>query len=117
MFVKPHVDLIRDLHHVGRQLGVLKRIYQSYALIIDRILERQKPVNASTARRTSESSSHGTQKLNDVTDPQNYGVSLSSAATVRFERLKDRINHLALSEINDCLDEKADLVFLVCSHV
>ena len=115
MFKKPHVDLINDLHHVGRQLGVLKRVYQSYAVIIDRVLDRQKPVNTSTARRPSVSSSHGTQNLDDVTDPQNYGVSLSADATVRFERLRDRINLYALSEIQDCLNEKESLVFLVCS--
>ena len=44
---------------------------------------------------------------------QTFGAPLSSAASVRFERLRDRINLLALSEIQECLDEKDSLVFLV----
>lgn len=44
---------------------------------------------------------------------QTFGAPLSSAATVRFERLRDRINLYALSEIQECLDEKESLVFLV----
>lgn len=115
MLERPHVDLINDLHDVGRQLGVLKRLYKSYALIIDRILERQKPVSSLTAHRSRESSINGTQNSKEVSSPRNYKVSLSSAATVRFERLRDRINLFALSEIQDCLDEKESLVFLVRS--
>lgn len=50
-----------------------------------------------------------------LTDDKSYGVSLSPAAVVRFERLRDRIQLYALSEIQDCLDDKESLVFLVCS--
>lgn len=83
------------------------------------------------ARKPSQLSDHTAQVVHDVSlareelsaDAQNfgeplstqtYGVSLSSAATVRFERLRDRINLYALSEIQECLDEKESLVFLVC---
>lgn len=122
MFVKPDVNLINDLHQVGRQLAVLKRMYQSYVLIIERILERQKPVETPIAQRPSQLSERAIQIVHDVScareelplSTQTYGVSLSSAATVRFERLRDRINLLALSEIQECLDEKESLVFLVC---
>lgn len=40
------------------------------------------------------------------------GVSLSSAAKVRFERLKDRIMLYALSEIEECLAQKDSLVMM-----
>jgi Mg2+ and Co2+ transporter CorA len=40
------------------------------------------------------------------------GVSLSSAAKVRFERLKDRILLYALSEIDECLAQKDSLVMM-----
>ncbi|MCJ1468059.1 hypothetical protein MMC07_006685 [Pseudocyphellaria aurata] len=124
MFVKPDVDLVNDLHHVGRQLAVLKRMYQSYVLIIERILERQKPVKTPIAQKLSQSSERATKIIHDVSlareelplSTHTYGVSLSSAATVRFERLRDRINLLALSEIQECLDEKESLVFLVCHY-
>ncbi|KAI9800774.1 MAG: hypothetical protein M1833_003191 [Piccolia ochrophora] len=41
----PDVNDINELYHVGRQLGVLKRIYESYEQIIDRILKKQKLKN------------------------------------------------------------------------
>ncbi len=47
------------------------------------------------------------------TGSESLAVPLSPTATVRFERLLDRINHLALNEIQECLDEKESLVFLV----
>lgn len=114
MFAKPEVQLIEDLHRVGRQLAVLKRMYESYALIIERILDRQKPIPSLMSRSPTELSDQGGRgELSK--DDQSYGVSLSPAAVVRFERLRDRIKLYALSEIQDCLDDKESLVFLVCS--
>ncbi len=113
LFSKPEVDLIEDLHRVGRQLAVLKRMYESYALIIDRILDRKKPLNPGLAWRPSDLNNK-IAKEEVSRDDQTYGVSLSPAATVRFERLRDRIKLYALSEIQDCLDDKESLVFLVC---
>lgn len=98
MFKQPHLELIQLLHQYGRQLSVLKRMYQSYELIIQRILDKQK----------SPLPSSGTPS-----DATTFGAPLSPAATVRFERLQDRITHYAISEIQECLDEKEALVFLV----
>lgn len=117
MFEKAELGHIERLHGIGRQLAVLKRIYQSYDLIIARVLERQKPlINAAgepgklkwpllvagEAPITSGSLASSS-----------FGVALSAPAIVRFERLKDRINLYALGEIQDCLDEQESLVFLV----
>ena len=116
MFTKPQVTLIQRLHQYGRELAVLKRMYQSYALIIDRILDRQKPLYSSSGEPPSMSSSHGENMILEgerTPRVQTFGARLSSAASVRFERLRDRINLLALSEIQECLDEKESLVFLV----
>ena len=111
MFRKPAVTHIQRLHHIGQQLAVLKKIYQSYALIIDRILDRQKPVDMSNSTHlVQERIGDHEQALHAKSDK--YRVPLSSAATVRFERLRDRINLYALSEIQECLDEKEALVFL-----
>ena len=95
---------------------MLKRMYQSYALIIDRILDRQKPLYSSSGEPSSMSGRHGEAMLSEgkgTSRLQTFGAPLSSAASVRFERLRDRINLLALSEIQECLDEKESLVFLV----
>ena len=116
MFTKPQVPLIQRLHQYGRELAVLKRMYQSYALIIDRILDRQKPLYSSPGESSTMSGSHGEAMILEgqvTSQVQTFGVPLSSAASVRFERLRDRINLYALSEIQECLDEKESLVFLV----
>jgi Mg2+ and Co2+ transporter CorA len=113
-----HVD---QLHHIGCQLAVLKRVYQSYELIIDRVLKKQEASLASLKNsyilpgNASHISSH---PVNDVPGPlvpeadSLLGVALSSAARARFERLKDRILLYALSEIQECLDQKESLVMM-----
>jgi len=112
MSKKPEIKHIQGLHHIGQQLAVLKKIYQSYGLIIDRILDRQKPVDLSNSTQLLQEDL-GQNKSMLTAQTRAYAVPLSSAATVRFERLRDRINLYALSEIQDCLDEKESLVFLV----
>lgn len=130
MMQRPNVDLVGELHSIGRQLAVLKRMYNSYNLIIDRILEKQKPIDNSIERRPSSRDINGGQpvdgvplvtgeattdprRLDDTGAPQTLGVRLSEAAAVRFRRLRDRIDLYALSEIQECLDEKESLVFMV----
>ena len=112
MSKKPEVKHVQRLHHIGQQLAVLKKIYQSYSLIIERILDRQKPVDMSNSTQLLQEGL-GSNKAMLTAQTRSYAVPLSSAATVRFERLKDRINLYALSEIQDCIDEKENLVFLV----
>ena len=123
MFSTAELGHIDELHHYGRQLAVLKRMYSSYDIIIDRVLAGLRSgqmghSQPSDSMREYEASSHQSQT---PYPPQRereasltpYGVSLSIAASKRFERLKDRINLFALSEIQDCIDEKEALVLLV----
>lgn len=131
MFGRPNIDLIQSLHQTGRQLAMLKRMYQGYALIIKRILEKQKPFAELTPRQKRETPTavgpleFGGNAMSPGMDEslnlnphipstsESLGAPLSQAAVVRFERLLDRINLYALSEIQECLDEKDALVFLV----
>ena len=123
MFGTADLEHVNRLHQIGRQLAVLKRIYQSYDLIIERILDRQKPIENPTAptaatlqglrNRLHDSGDDLTQSNSAVKEFMAIGVPLASVAIVRFERLKDRIRLYALSEIQECLDEKEQLVFLV----
>jgi hypothetical protein len=106
---------IERLHHIGRQVAVLKRIYLSYEQIIVRVLEKQEPTAASLKN------SHYVQGDNLsasdlLIDESQLGLGgfLTSAARVRFERLKYRIRLYALSEIEECLDQKESLVMMVC---
>lgn len=121
MLIKADLTHVDQLHHIGCQLAVLKRVYHSYSLLIERILERREVTIASlknsrvvSAAESMIASAHG----NDTPNPlipelaSSIGVSLSSAAGVRFERLKDRIALYALSEIQECIDQKDSLVMM-----
>ncbi|KAL6231405.1 hypothetical protein BDW75DRAFT_220298 [Aspergillus navahoensis] len=122
MLNKPVVDLIDELHWLGRQLAVLKRLYQSYELIMTRLLQRQRLLQ-DEAR-----SNHQRAPFGHTFDPEihrqmtgsfsasvpetSVGVRLSPPAVARFERLLDRIKLYCLSEIESCLTEKESLTFL-----
>jgi hypothetical protein len=129
MLNKPVVDLIDELHWLGRQLAVLKRLYQSYELIMTRILQRQR-VLRDEARSThpkyalghtfADTESHERRHMTMQTATSvssapetTVGVRLSTPAIARFERLLDRIKLYCLSEIDSCLTEKESLTFLV----
>ena len=66
------------------------------------------------SERDANGSRSGTLEL-EKTQAEGYGVPISSAAALRFERLKDNITLYALSEIGACLDEKNSLMSMVSS--
>ena len=124
MFQRADFSKIDQLHHAGQQLAVLKRIYESYVLIIDRILCRQKTLpstdnsvnHKSSPESTLPPQPHmGSEALGQLSEEggQAFLVPLTPKSTVRFERLRDRIKMYALNEIEQCLEEKESLVFLV----
>ena len=88
-------------------------------MIIDRILERQKPKNQlyhsshGILDHRIASPCHGGRVHNEGSPDGVLGPTLSSSAIVRFQRLGDRIDLYVLSEIQQCLDEKEALVFMV----
>lgn len=126
MLNKPIVDLIDELHWLGRQLAVLKRLYQSYELIMTRILQRQRLLHEEArsnhpqmpfGHSFSDMDLHRQMTMQSVlsvsTPATSVGVRLSAPAVARFERLLDRIKLYCLSEIDSCLTEKESLTFLV----
>lgn len=129
MFDAAEVSLIQEVHDVGRQLTVLKLMYQSYELIVSRLLYRQrsnKDVDVGGLSPRSTSHSHNIRIVHDTAASQlaqdehvyldegsDLSVKLSLSAVVRFERLLDRIRLYALTEIEECLKEKESLVFMV----
>lgn len=129
MVKKPQVDLVDELHWLGRRLAVLKKIYQSYDLIMWRILQRQRLLRDEARTNKPPTALGSPLSETDVLDLRrqqtfqsdlslsatsdvSVGVPLSSAATARFERLLDRIKLYCLSEIDGCLTEKESLTFL-----
>ena len=106
MFDTAKLEHVNTLHHYGRQLAVLKRMYQSYDRIIERIFDMDKLFEDS-------GSSPGSTTTLQAQSNGNLGVRISPLAIVRFQRLRDRINLYALSEIQECLDEKDALVQVV----
>lgn len=135
MLDRPVVDLVNELHWLGRRLAVLKRLYQSYELIMRRLLQRQRMLRDEARSSQPAAIPYGTtfgdmgsvdMRQSNVmsnscfqhTTEKSVGVQLSSTAVARFERLVDRINLYCLSEIENCLIEKESLTFLVSSfHV
>ena len=120
MLVRADLSYINKLHDVGRELTVLKRIYQSYDQVIGHVLRGQKAVGTGEPRdfksdsppQAMESSEPGESSQTRGRKAQ-FGPTLATEAVNRFERLRDRIRIYALSEIQDCLDEKESMAFMV----
>ncbi|KAL2828493.1 hypothetical protein BDW59DRAFT_143197 [Aspergillus cavernicola] len=128
MLNKPVVELIDELHWLGRQLAVLKRLYQSYELIMTRILQRQRLLRDEArsnhprlpfGHTFADTEIHERRQMtmqsgmSVSTIPEtSVGTRLSPPAVARFERLLDRIKLYCLSEIDSCLTEKESLTFL-----
>jgi hypothetical protein len=110
-----HIDL---LHGIGNELGALKRHYKSYIRLVDRVTEPQSSTLASrAASRVPSKASRETFDESELSLQQQQqtmmGVGLTSAAIVRFERLKDMISLYALAECKDYLHQKDALVQMV----
>lgn len=135
MFKSADVELIESLHSLGRQLTILKLMYQSYQLVVRRILTSRQTLISSARRgigdsfRNDDSDQHSLDdqlRLATAADDSTFlgnniggaGV-LTASAVVRFERLLDRIQLYALAEVEECISEKESLVFMVssCEHV
>jgi hypothetical protein len=123
MLQKASLTHIDQLHHIGCQLAVLKRVYQAYTLIIERVLKKQEATLASLKNSHIMSGAESfASEAHVIPNPSTgpmipeadslLGVGLSSAAKVRFERLKDRISLYALSEIEECIAQKDSLVMM-----
>ena len=135
MVQKPVLDDIDRLHHISRQLATLKRLYQSYQLIIDRVLKKQKQMQSLTSAshlsssslpRLAQVESSDGSELPTISRQQSAvhvrrsasstgsaGLALTPAAVHRFERLRDRVTLYALSEIQECISTADSLVFMV----
>lgn len=104
------LEHINQLHHIGRELALLKRLYQSYDMILERLLENRgstptsqvTPFSTPTLRKTTNNGVHG-----------EVGIYLTSAARVRFERLRDRIKLYAISFIDENIELKESLMMMV----
>lgn len=117
MFESPKLHHIDRLDTIAKELGILRRHYESYNRIIDRLLEPQGATAASlqNSRVVSNASCVSVETARPVVTAQEslLGVGLSSAARVRFKRLKDLIDLYALSEVEEYIKQKDSLVAMV----
>lgn len=105
----PGLKQIGDLYEIARKLNVLKRMYETYNVIIDRILHKYE--NASvTQRMENDDNPEIPTEEGEAGSSSVLGVPLHPEANKRFERLQDRINLYALAEIQDLLEEQKGLV-------
>lgn len=124
MLAAPKLAHIDRLDRIGKELGVLRRHYEAYNRLIDRVLEPLEPTSASleNSRVVSESSDARSvdtvRGVGVVTEKASMlGVALSSPARVRFARLRDLIDLYALNEIEEYLKQKESLVSLVSERI
>lgn len=133
MFHSADVTLVSKIHTLGRQLTVLKLMYQSYEHIVSRLLywsRAKKDTNLAmlSSRPTLPSLDAGgyqdlssSQLVRDerifLEDESDCRVKLYSSSIARFERLLGRIRLYALTEIEECLNEKESLVLMVICRV
>ena len=112
MFQSPRLVHIDRLDSIGKELGVLKRHYASYTRIIDRLIEQQSTIAASLPRIVSRASQTSLDTIRPTVARKDrmLGVSLRSAALVRFKRLRDLIDLYALNEVEEYIKQKESLV-------
>jgi hypothetical protein len=86
MLNKPVVDLVNELHWLGRRLAVLRRLYQSYELILTRVLQRQRLLrDEARSRHPRMPPGHIIQRESELSSncENSVGVRLNSAAVAR----------------------------------
>ncbi|KAF1826399.1 uncharacterized protein K489DRAFT_313649 [Dissoconium aciculare CBS 342.82] len=116
MFQRPELGQVDRLDSIGKELGVLRRHYESYNRIILRLLEPVKITGASLANSrvagqlVERASFETVRPAAIVPGESSLGVALSAAARVRFKRLKDMIDLYALSEVEEYIKQKDSLV-------
>lgn len=114
------VNQVTTLHRIGRELSVLRAVYQSYQSIIERLVQRHR-------RLTTQANSQGwsgadltrtrsfwSGSSTDLNDASESGNQLARSTIIKFERLLDRIFLYTINEVDECLKEKDDLVTMVC---
>lgn len=122
MFRAPQLAHIDRLDNIGKELGVLKRHYQSYDRLIDRLLENSaSPTTTAVLQSSQVVHSAASQTSLDTIRPVVMTeretlpldrVMIPEAARTRFTRLKDLIDLYALSEISAYLLQKDSLTTL-----
>lgn len=127
MVEQPTLKHVDRLDRIGNELGVLRRHYDAYLRIIDRLLEPQEHTLASLQNSQvagfDDSGSTATVRppMNDESllreDESTSGVSLSWAALVRFRRLRDLIDLYALKEVEEYMKQKESLLAMNLSLV
>lgn len=103
MYDCPRLHHIDRLDAIGRELGVLRRHYESYNSIIERLLEPQStsPASLQNSQVVSSDSRVSLDTVRPVVleKASMLGIALSSASRVRFRRLRDLLDLYALSEV------------------
>ena len=114
MLLNADLEHAGHFHNLGRQLSALKRLYEGYELLIERLLDGQKHHIETTSRNGELWFQRAESTLTKKPDVDNkFGPTIPPATRLRFERLRDWIRLYALNEIQDCLDQKESLVKMV----
>lgn len=119
MIDSAEVEQVTTLHRIGRELSVLRAVYRSYESIIERIVQKHRRSNAqANIQYQIGSDLPRARSFRDATPDNMNGATksdmlLGTSTIARFERLRDRISLCAVTEVDECLKEKDDLVVMV----
>ncbi|RPA80421.1 hypothetical protein BJ508DRAFT_415413 [Ascobolus immersus RN42] len=118
LFKRAELSDIKELHHISRQLTILTRMYETYGIIINRLLKTHENARyAAHLDQPEKMEEIARNKDGLIGDEKILGVPLHSEANKRFERLHDRIKLYALGEIEDCMREQRALVELTLNLI
>ncbi|KAF3918139.1 hypothetical protein ABW21_db0208661 [Orbilia brochopaga] len=92
-YENPQLHHIDELHDIVRRLASLKRVYQSYELVLSRLLEENKHLPSAPEKK------------------------FGPLALTRFARLKHRITYLAIGEITEVEKEAQGLISLTFNRL
>ncbi|KAI5795126.1 hypothetical protein EDC01DRAFT_654181 [Geopyxis carbonaria] len=129
MHKNPNLGHLAKLNALTRQLAMLKRMYETRKIILDNVLYRQENASKNSPggalplelRKRSEGNldsagdydapfdATANPFLSSMGSPDVLGVTLSTLAVAKFERLRDRIRLYILGELDALLVEKSEL--------
>ncbi|CCX12232.1 Similar to hypothetical protein [Tuber melanosporum Mel28]; acc. no. XP_002839811 [Pyronema omphalodes CBS 100304] len=116
MHKNPELSHLSKLHRLSRQLAMLKRMYETRKVIVDNILNRQENSQRHRNRYTMKAQADETdpddpsiQYAPTMGDSEVLGVPLGPLSVAKFERLRDRIKHYVLGELEALLAERSEL--------
>lgn len=104
------IDLLNQL---GKHLSALRSICKSYQSMIEQLVRNSLVMSSHSHSQADQDSSSTDTLTKSSPSTSRDAVRLPLGAVARFERLRDRIDLCAMTELDECVAEKEGLVQMV----